>query len=132
LASGERKAGDSGSRVSPADIVFIVVVFLLLCTSFAISEGLVLGAWGSGGALRSAGESSVLHVTGFAGGSVEIEGRRVDLASVGSAIRSALAYGRVTVVAEYGPGADPALVADVLDTLKAAGVRKMSMRKGRK
>lgn len=129
LTPGQRTKGEGKPRISPADIVFLVVVFCLVCTTFAITEGLVLGARSDGLAFQKVGGGNVLQVTCLADGGVEIRGRRVDLEDLRSAILSAAAgWGRLVVVAEYGLGTSPGFVADVLDTLRAAGVERISVR----
>lgn len=129
LTQGERRGVESKPQVSPADIAFLIVVFSLVCTTFAVSEGLVLGVSGGSSVLQKAGGATILRVAGFPDGHVEVEGRPVSLEMVRPIVESAMAgKDRLVVVAEYRPGASPGLVADILETLRAARVKRISVK----
>lgn len=130
LSEGGQRGVEGKPTVSPADIAFLVVVFLLICATLAVSEGLVLGAWGGGSAIQEVGGRHVLRVVGFPDGHIEIEGHEVSLEMVRPIVESAAAgEDRLVVVAEYGAGTSPGLVSDVVDSLRATRVKGISVRR---
>lgn len=76
----------------------------------------------------SGGSPEVVRVVSSARGGFEVNGRQADLASVGSAIRSALAAGgEPLVVVEAEPGSDGDLVLAVLDEIRSTGASRIKL-----
>jgi biopolymer transport protein ExbD len=132
LKSGSARGAEQVSGVSLADAGLLVVVFLLVCSTFAIENGLFLRLpVGEAGRGRASGEC--VRVVTLGSGGVEINGRPQEPGGVGSAVRAALARNSgVVVVVEAGPGAKAAVIANILGEVRQAGATRISLSKRRR
>ena len=116
---------------SMADLAFLLLVFFVVTTTFAVEErGIPLVMPGRAPTAAARVEASnVLEIRALAGGRLEAQGRPVALSSVRALIVQRLAANPELVVllttqrnAEYG------LMVDVLDEIKLANCRRISLR----
>jgi biopolymer transport protein ExbD len=113
-----------------ADLAFLLLVFFVVTTTFAVEErGIPLVMPGRAPAAARVEASNVLEIRALAGGRLEAQGRPVALSSVRALIVRRLAANPELVVllttqrnAEYG------LTVDVLDEIKLANCRRISLR----
>lgn len=112
-----------------SDLAFLLLVFFVVTTTFAVEEGIPLVLPGRAAVPTRVEISDVLEIRALAGGVVEAQGRRIELASVRSLVSSRLAANPDAVVllttqrnAEYG------LMVDLLDEIKLANCRRISLR----
>jgi len=107
-------------EVTPADAVFLVIVFLAICAVFAATDGL---------SLQLPRGAEAFQVTAFPDGRLAANGGPTTIESVESAVRSAVALNPgILVVVRRASGTSPGLVIDVLDRVKRAGASRISIK----
>ncbi len=108
------------------DMVFILLIFFLVTTSFVREAGVEVKRPQAASAVAQAGASLLVAVD--KGGAVYIEGRRVGLAGVRSLVERYLAEnpkGGVVIVADRA--SHTGRVIQVLDQCKLAGAREVAV-----
>lgn len=113
-----------------SDLAFLLLVFFVVTTTFAVEEhGIPLVLPGRSAATTRVDAADVLEIRTLAGGRVEVQGRPVSLLSVRALVAGRLAANPDLVVllttqrsAEYG------LMVDVLDEIKLANCRRISLK----
>ena len=114
-------------RVSLADAGLLVVVFLLVCLTFAIEDGLFLRL-PEGEAGRGRASGGCVKVVALGNGGIEVDGKPCVLGEAGAAVRAALASRSGLVVAvEARPGARAAVISDLLGEVGQAGAARISL-----
>jgi biopolymer transport protein ExbD len=132
LNSVSARGAEQASRVSLADAGLLVVVFLLVCLTLAIEDGLFMRL-PAGEAGRGRASGYCLRVAALGNGGVQIDGRSCAPDDVGSAVRAALARnGGLVVVVETEPGARAAVIAGILGEVRQAGATRISLSRGRR
>jgi biopolymer transport protein ExbD len=130
-----RRHHTSIPQASLADIAFLLLIFFIACTTYAIERGLPL-------VLPSARYASVLEVEpsevfrieGRADGSVLADGRPVLTRDLAPALRQRNAERRAAgrdeliVVIETAPGADYGLMVEILDQVRLADSRRVALK----
>jgi len=111
------------------DVVFILLVFFMLVSSFADWRTIALDAparAGSGGGVRGA---ALLRL--HAGGGLDLNGRPVDRAGLEAALRELARGGRPPrVLVQPGPGVPLQRAVGVLDAATAAGASEVKLLRG--
>lgn len=110
---------DEIPRVSLADMAFLVLIFCLVCTAFAVEEGLGL----------QLPSNNTIGITGFPDGRIEIDGRPVSLDMVRPTVEAALiGNDRLVVVIETDTQSEHGLLVDILDRLESAKASRISLK----
>lgn len=114
---------------SMSDLAFLLLIFFVVTTTFAVEEGIPLVLTGRTQATTRVDIRDVLEIRALADGSVEADGRKVDVAGVRPLVVQRLASNPDLVVllatdrnAEYG------LMIDLLDEVKLANCRRISLK----
>jgi biopolymer transport protein ExbD len=114
---------------SMSDLAFLLLVFFVVTTTFAVEEGIPLVLPGRAATAPRVDASDVLEIRALAGGQVEVQGQPVRLAAVRPLIEQRLRANPDLVVlltthrsAEYG------LMVDLLDEIKLANCRRISLK----
>lgn len=114
---------------SMSDLAFLLLVFFVVTTTFAVEEGIPLVLPGRATTTTRVDISDVLEIRARAGGRVEAEGQAIAVPAVRTLIAERLAANPDLVVlltteraAEYG------LMVDVLDEIKLANCRRISLK----
>ena len=112
-----------------SDLAFLLLVFFVVTTTFAVEEGIPLVLPGRAATATRVDASDVLEIRALAGGQVEVQGQPVRLAAVRPLIEQRLRANPDLVVlltthrsAEYG------LMVDLLDEIKLANCRRISLK----
>jgi biopolymer transport protein ExbD len=121
------KAGEA-RQVSPGDLAFLALTFLLVCTTFAVEQGLFLRLANARGGER-VGRDNIVGVRCLREGNIEIQSRPASIDMVRPAIERALATDdRAVVVLDAARGASYALVVEMLDQVRLAGAPRVVLR----
>ena len=113
-------------NVSPLiDMVFILLIFFIVATSFVNEIGLTSRHQDTADPLRKLDEPLVFNVT--AGGQVLGNGRNLGLSGVGSVVRTASAPKPQPVVLRIETGARAGLAVQVMDAALGAGAKAVKM-----
>lgn len=114
---------------SMADLAFLLLVFFVVTTTFAVEEGIPLVLPGRSATASRVEAGDVLEIRALAGGRVEAQGQPIAVSSVRVLVAQRLAANPDLVVllttqrnAEYG------LMVDVLDEIKLANCRRISLK----
>lgn len=115
---------------SMSDLAFLLLVFFVVTTTFAVEEeGIPLVLPGRSASTTRVDAADVLEIRALAGGRIEAQGQPVNLSSVRALVSSRLAANPELVVllttqrtAEYG------VMVDVLDEIKLANCRRISLK----
>lgn len=114
---------------SMSDLAFLLLVFFVVTTTFAVEEGIPLVLPGRAVTATRVDASDVLEIRARAGGQVEVQGQPVRLAAVRPLIEQRLRANPDLVVlltthrnAEYG------VMVDLLDEIKLANCRRISLK----
>ena len=114
---------------SMSDLAFLLLVFFVVTTTFAVEEGIPLVLPGRAVTATRVDASDVLEIRARAGGHVEVQGQPVRLAAVRPLIEQRLRANPDLVVlltthrnAEYG------VMVDLLDEIKLANCRRIALK----
>jgi biopolymer transport protein ExbD len=130
-----RRSVDGIPQASLADIAFLLLIFFIATTTFAIERGLPL-------LLPSARQSTVLEVEpedvfrieGHADGRVVADGETVPVGELAgrlrrrNAARREAGAGELIVLIETDPRADYSLMVDILDQVRSADSRRIALK----
>lgn len=123
------RGGDKGVEISMGpliDMVFLLLIFFVVTTSFVKESGIdVQRSSASTAEIKERGHI-LIGVT--AEGDIYMEGKRVDIASIRSLVERALAEdpeSGVVVVADKG--SETGAVVKVMDKCRLAGVKEVSL-----
>lgn len=112
-----------------ADLAFLLLVFFVVTTTFAVEEGIPLVLPGRAATASRVDAQDVLEIRALAGGRVEAQGHPIAVSSVRALVAQRLAVNPDLVVllttqrdAEYG------LMVDLLDEIKLANCRRISLK----
>lgn len=124
----KRSAQDAEINVTPMlDVVFIMLIFFVLTTSFVKELGLDLDR-PSDAPIQEKKKSEVISVQIEAGGHIFVDNRPVDILAVRANIVSALVNkpdASVVVIADRA--SDSGFVVQVIDQARLAGAEKVSI-----
>ncbi|HEX6791402.1 MAG TPA: biopolymer transporter ExbD [Candidatus Krumholzibacteria bacterium] len=114
---------------SMADLGFLLLVFFIVTTAFAIEQGIPLVLPGRGRVIAKLKPSDVLEIRAHADGSVDAAGVRVPPNAVRRLVESRLARDPdVVVVLATDSDASYGDMIHILDQLKLAHCRRISLR----
>lgn len=115
---------------SMSDINFLLLIFFLVSTMFAVEKGLPMALPGKGSKTVRLKRDNVLNVQAYANGSIVIRGvGPVSIGEIQSVIERKLALNpKLVIVIETHPDADYGIMIDILDELRLAKATKISLR----
>lgn len=115
---------------SMSDINFLLLIFFLVSTMFAVEKGLPMALPGKGSKTVRLKRDNVLNVQAFANGSIVIRDvGPVSIDEIKSVIERKLALNpKLVIVIETHPDADYGIMIDILDELRLARATKISLR----
>ena len=109
------------------DVVFLLLIFFMVSTTFKEDEGLELRLPEASSAQPTSSDET-LKVTVGSGGSIRFQGQELDPDGLEGAVRQALADSeRREVIVEADARVEHGLVVKVMDALRRAGVRGLTV-----
>lgn len=132
----KRKKMISGIElVSTSDVAFLLLIFFIVSTAFAVDMGLplLLPAKESQQQAVKIKQSNVATLKITSGNAVTLDGHAIEINHVKKAIEDRLlSNDKLVVVLETHPDADYGMMVACLDELKLAEARRVSLKTGRR
>lgn len=132
----KRKKMISGIElVSTSDVAFLLLIFFIVSTAFAVDMGLplLLPAKESQQQAVKIKQSNVATLKISSGNAVTLDGHAIEINHVKKAIEDRLlSNDKLVVVLETHPDADYGMMVACLDELKLAEARRVSLKTGRR
>ena len=117
------------SAASMSDIAFLLLIFFLVTTIFALEMGIPLVLPGKESSDVKVNRKNITEVKAYPNGSVTIDDDPVRLSSVSTVIERKLAQNpKLIVVIQTHPDAEYGLMVDILDELKLARCTRISLK----
>ncbi len=130
LAKKKKKGPPEITMASVADISFLLLIFFIVSTVFNIEQGLPLVL--PSGQTESAAKVSrknILEIKAHSDNTVTIKGSPVRVGEIRRIVREAQdANPKLIVVIQSAPLAQYGVMIDILDELKMANIRKISLK----
>lgn len=121
---------------STADISFLLLIFFIVTTIFAEEQGLIMilpGKQKSQADIIKVPERNIATLRILANNTITLDRKPLDLNGVKNAIEGRIALNEKTVVVlETHPDAHYGLMVSVLDELKLANARKLTLKTAKK
>jgi len=117
------------SAASMSDIAFLLLIFFLVTTIFALEQGIPLVLPGKESSNVKVKRKNILEVKAYPNGAVVVEDEQVPLARLRALVERRLAQNdKLIVVIQTHPDAEYGLMVDILDELKLAKCRRISLK----
>jgi biopolymer transport protein ExbD len=118
------------NTASMSDINFLLLIFFLVSTMFAVEKGLPMALPGQQSKSVKLKRDNVLTIQAFANGSIVIRGTGpVGVQDLRQIIENKLiANPKLVVVIETHPDAEYSVMIDILDELRLANAERISLR----
>ncbi len=112
-----------------SDIAFLLLIFFLVTTIFALEKGIPMALPGQQSQHIKVKRKNILTIKAFANGSVTVDEDPVRLGGVRSIVERKLAQNeKLIIVIETHPDAEYGLMVDILDELRLARARTISLK----
>ncbi len=117
------------SAASMSDIAFLLLIFFLVTTIFALEEGIPLILPGKESTNVKVKRKNILIIEAHANGAIVIDKNVVPLSNLRSLIELKIAKNeKLIVVVESHPDSEYGLMVDILDELRLANARRISLK----
>ena len=123
------KASQEVSAASMSDIAFLLLIFFLVTTIFALEEGIPLVLPGKESSNVKVKRKDILVIQAHANGSIVIDKEPVSIRQVKPMIERKLSENqKLIVVIETHPDSEYGLMIDILDELRLSNARRISLK----
>ena len=123
------RPSDDIPAASMSDIAFLLLIFFLVTTIFAVEKGIPLILPGQQSTTVKVKRKDILVVQAHANGSIVVDKEAVRLGDLRSLIERKLARNeKLIVVIETHPDSEYGLMVDILDELRLANARRISLK----
>ena len=124
-----REVDQEVSAASMSDIAFLLLIFFLVTTIFAVEEGIPLVLPGKQSTNVKIKRDNLLVVEAHANGAIVVKDQVVPLSNLRYFIETRLLDNpKLIVVIETHPDSEYGLMVDILDELRLANARKISLK----
>jgi biopolymer transport protein ExbD len=124
------KVSSEFNTASMSDINFLLLIFFLVSTMFAVEKGLPMALPGQGSQTVRLKRENVLNIQAYQNGSIIIRGTGpVTVKEIKPIIEQKLLQNpKLVIVIETHPDADYGIMIDILDELRLAKATRISLR----
>ena len=117
------------SAASMSDIAFLLLIFFLVTTIFALEQGIPIILPGKESTNVKVKRKNILEVKAYPNGAVVVEDEQIPLSRLRVIVERKLAQNdKLIVVIQTHPDAEYGLMVDILDELKLAKCRRISLK----
>jgi biopolymer transport protein ExbD len=114
---------------SLSDIAFLLLIFFMVSTVFAIEEGLLLQLPSQEGVVKKIARKNIMRISVYPDGNVTIDDEPVTIDVIRARVEQATAENdKIIIVVETHPEARYGSMIDVLDELKLAQATRISLK----
>ena len=114
---------------SLSDIAFLLLIFFMVSTVFAIEEGLLLQLPSQEGVVKKIARKNIMRISVYPDGNVTIDDEPVTIDVIRARVEQATAESeKIIIVVETHPEARYGSMIDVLDELKLAEATRISLK----
>lgn len=114
---------------SLSDIAFLLLIFFMVSTVFAIEEGLLLQLPSQEGVVKKIARKNIMRISVYPDGNVTIDDEPVTIDVIRARVEQATAENdKIIIVVETHPEARYGAMIDVLDELKLAQATRISLK----
>ncbi len=114
---------------SLSDIAFLLLIFFMVSTVFAIEEGLLLQLPSQEGVVKKIARKNIMRISVYPDGNVTIDDEPVTVDVIRGRVEQATAENdKIIIVVETHPEARYGAMIDVLDELKLAQATRISLK----
>ena len=129
IYSNKRSAGSINSA-SMSDIAFLLLIFFLVTTIFAHEKGISMILPPESAPPKPINRGNLVMIQAHANGAITIDGEQVSIGQIKSYVARRLEQNdRLVIVLETHQDADYGLMIDILDELRLAEARRVTLRK---
>lgn len=123
------RVSDEIPNSSLSDIAFLLLIFFMVSTVFAIEEGLLLQLPSQEGVVKKIARKNIMRISAYPDGNVTIDDEPVMINQIRSRVEQAkIENDKIIIVVETHPEARYGLMIDVLDELKLAEATRISLK----
>ncbi len=123
------KATQEINAASMSDIAFLLLIFFLVTTIFALEQGIPLVLPGQKSTNVKIKRKNIMIIQAHANGSIVVDKQVVPLSQLKPLIERRLSENeKIVVVIETHPDSDYGLMIDILDELRLADARRISLK----
>ncbi len=123
------RPSDDIPAASMSDIAFLLLIFFLVTTIFAVEKGIPLILPGQQSSTVKVKRKDILIIQAHANGSIVVDKEAVRLGDLRSLIERKLGQNeKLIVVIETHPDSEYGLMVDILDELRLANARRISLK----
>ncbi len=124
-----RQGAGEFQAASMSDIAFLLLVFFIVTTIFALEEGIPLILPARQSVVAKVKQKNILEIKAYPDGSVVVDGENIGLAGVRPLVERKLSENdKLIVVIITHPDAEYGLMVDLLDEIKLANCRRISLK----
>lgn len=124
-----RQVDQEVSAASMSDIAFLLLIFFLVTTIFAVEEGIPLVLPGKQSTNVKIKRDNLLVVEAHANGAVVVKDEVIPMSNLkGFVERRLLENEKLIVVIETHPDSEYGVMVDILDELRLANARRISLK----
>lgn len=112
-----------------SDIAFLLLIFFMVSTVFAIEEGLLLQLPSQEGVVKKIARKNIMRISAYPDGHVEMDDELIPVHQIKGRVEQAIIDNpKIVIVVETHPEAKYGLMIDVLDELKLAQATRISLK----
>ncbi len=112
-----------------SDIAFLLLIFFLVTTIFAVEQGIPLALPGQQSQNVKVSRKNLLIIKAYPNGSITLDKQPITFQEIKPAVEKRLAENeKLVVVIETHPDSEYGLMIDILDELKLANARTISLK----
>ena len=127
---GKKKSFGEVSAASMSDIAFLLLIFFLVTTIFALEEGIPMLLPPKEAPKTKIKRENLVTVQAHANGAVTLDNKPMSLLQIRTTVEHRLASNDdLIVVLETHPDSEYGLMVDLLDELRLANARRISLKR---
>jgi biopolymer transport protein ExbD len=132
LAKKKKRSAPEISMASTADISFLLLIFFIVSTVFNLERGMILGLPSSKAeSTAKVSRKNILEIFAHSDNTISIENQSIKIKDIRELVKNAQDANPkliVVILIRTSPLADYGVMIDILDELKMANIRKISLK----